>query len=489
MIPIRSQLEQTRRSFLATSASGLGGVALASLLTEDGLLANEFANPLIPRRPHYEPKAKACINIFMAGAPSHLDLFDPKPELNKRHGQSLPKDVLDKARFAFIKPDTVKLMGTKRVFKPYGQCGMELSDYLPHLGTVADELLMVRSMQSDEFNHHPGQLLMQCGVSRFGMPTTGSWINYGLGSSSNNLPGYIVLTAGRGSSGGATLWQSGFLPSTYEGVLFRSKGEPVLNLANPKGLPPQLQRAGLQTLRDVNRGRYEKIYDPEIASRIASYELASRMQTAAPELIDLSGENVSTLKNYGVDRKDPGGGGRGKSGNTQQDFARNCLLARRMVERGVRFINIIYASWDHHSQLDKELKYNAHVVDQPIAALIRDLKQRGLLDSTLVQWSSEFGRTPLGENRGNNENATGRDHHPFCFSMLMAGGGIRGGQIYGATDEIGWSVAENPVHPNDLHATLLHCFGLDHKRLTYRFQGRDFRLTDVAGRVINDWLA
>jgi len=488
MQPIQSQLEQTRRSFLATSASGLGGVALASLLAEDGLLANEFANPLAPRRPHFEPKAKACINIFMAGAPSHLDLFDPKPELNKRHGQSLPKEILDKARFAFIKPDTVKLMGTKRIFKPYGQCGIELSDYLPHLGTVADELLMVRSMKSDEFNHHPGQLLMQCGVSRFGMPTAGSWINYGLGSSSNNLPGYVVLTAGRGSSGGATLWQSGFLPSTYEGVLFRSKGEPVLNLANPKGLPPQLQRAGLQTLRDVNRGRYEKIHDPEIASRIASYELASRMQTAAPELIDLSGESASTLEDYGVDRKDPGGGGRGKSGNTQQDFARNCLLARRMVERGVRFINIIYASWDHHSQLDKELKYNAHVVDQPIATLIRDLKQRGLLDSTLVQWASEFGRTPLGENRGGNENATGRDHHPFCFSMLMAGGGIRGGQVYGATDDIGWSVAEKPVHPNDLHATLLHCFGLHHKRLTYRFQGRDFRLTDVAGNVITDWL-
>ena len=488
MQPIQSQLEQTRRSFLATSASGLGGVALASLLAEDGLLANEFANPLAQRRPHFEPKAKACINIFMAGAPSHLDLFDPKPELNKRHGQSLPKEILDKARFAFIKPETVKLMGTKRIFKPYGQCGIELSDYLPHLGTVADELLMVRSMKSDEFNHHPGQLLMQCGVSRFGMPTAGSWINYGLGSSSNNLPGYVVLTAGRGSSGGATLWQSGFLPSTYEGVLFRSKGEPVLNLANPKGLPPQLQRAGLQTLRDVNRGRYEKIHDPEIASRIASYELASRMQTAAPELIDLSGESASTLEDYGVDRKDPGGGGRGKSGNTQQDFARNCLLARRMVERGVRFINIIYASWDHHSQLDKELKYNAHVVDQPIATLIRDLKQRGLLDSTLVQWASEFGRTPLGENRGGNENATGRDHHPFCFSMLMAGGGIRGGQVYGATDDIGWSVAEKPVHPNDLHATLLHCFGLHHKRLTYRFQGRDFRLTDVAGNVITDWL-
>ena len=489
MDPIQSQLEQTRRNFLATSASGLGGVALASLLAEDGLLANEFANPLAPRKPHFEPQAKACINIFMAGAPSHLDLFDPKPELNKRDGQSLPKEVLDKARFAFIKPDTVKLMGTKRVFKPHGQCGMEFSDYLPHLGTVADDLLMVRSMHTDEFNHHPGQLLMQSGVSRFGMPTVGSWINYGLGNGSNNLPGYVVLTAGRGSSGGATLWQSGFLPSTYAGVLFRSKGEPVLNLSNPKGLPPELQHAGLETLHTVNKGRYEKIKDPEIASRIASYELASRMQTAAPELIDLSKENASTLKNYGVDRKDPGGGGRGKLGNTHQDFARNCLLARRMVERGVRFINIIYASWDHHSGLDKELKYNASVVDQPIAALIRDLKQRGLLDSTMVQWSSEFGRTPLGENRGGNKNATGRDHHPFCFSMLMAGGGFKGGHIYGKTDEIGWNVVENPVHPNDLHATMLHCFGMDHEKLTYRFQGRDFRLTDVAGNVIKDWLA
>ncbi|MCH2603466.1 MAG: DUF1501 domain-containing protein, partial [Pedosphaera sp.] len=323
----------------------------------------------------------------------------------------------------------------------------------------------------------------------FGMPTAGSWINYGLGSESKNLPGYVVLTAGRGSSGGATLWQSGFLPSTYAGVLFRAKGEPVLNLSNPKGLPPELQRAGLDTLNAVNQGRFEKIHDPEIASRIASYELASRMQTAAPELIDLSKEKASTLKAYGVDRPDPGGGGRGKFGDTHQDFARNCLLARRMVERGVRYINIVYASWDHHSKLDGELKYNSSVVDQPIAALIRDLKERGLLDSTLVQWSSEFGRTPLGENRGGNKNATGRDHHPFCFSMVMAGGGLKGGQVYGKTDEIGWSIAENPVHPNDLQATLLHCFGLNHKKLTYRFQGRDFRLTDVAGRVMKDWLA
>ena len=489
MHPVESKIQQTRRDFLATSASGLGGVALSSLLAEEGLLAKEFTNPMASRKPHFKPKAKACITIFMAGAPSHLDLFDPKPVLNKRSGEKLPKEILDKARFAFIQPGSATLMASKRTFKKYGQCGMDFSDYLPHLGSVADDLLMVRSMHSDEFNHHPGQLLMQSGVSRFGMPTAGSWITYGLGSESKNLPGYVVLTAGRGSSGGATLWQSGFLPSTYAGVLFRNQGEPVLNLQNPKGIPPELQRAGLDTLRTINNGRFEKIHDPEIASRIATYELASRMQTAAPELIDLTKENDRTLEMYGVTRKEPGGGGRGKSGNTYQDFARNCLLARRMVERGVRYINIIYASWDHHSNLDPELKYNAGAVDQPIAALIKDLKQRGMLDSTMVQWASEFGRTPLGENRGGRNANTGRDHHPFCFSMVMAGGGIKGGKIYGQTDEIGWSIKENPVHPNDLHATMLHCFGLDHKKLTYRFQGRDFRLTDVAGSVIPEWFA
>ena len=459
------------------------------MLLEDGLLGAEFSNPMAPRKPHFDAKAKACINIFMAGAPSHLDLFDPKPVLNERHGQKLPKEILDKARFAFIKPDTATLRGSKRVFKPHGQCGMELSDYLPHMGTVADDLLLVRSMHSDEFNHHPGQLLMQCGVSRFGMPTMGSWMTYGLGSESENLPGYVVLTAGRGSSGGATLWQSGFLPSTYEGVLFRTQGEPVLNLDNPKGLPPELQRLSLDALRQLNQSRFEKIHDPEIASRIASYELASRMQTAAPELIDLSKETAATKKAYGLNRSEPKSGGRGQLGNTYQDFARNCLLARRLVERGVRFINIVYASWDHHSNLDPELKFNAGAVDQPIAALIKDLKQRGMLDSTMVSWSAEFGRTPLGENRNGRTAGTGRDHHPFCFSMAMAGGGIKGGQVYGATDEIGWGITENPVHPNDLHATMLNRFGIDHKRLTYRFQGRDFRLTDVAGKVISEWLA
>ena len=482
-------LQSTRRDFLASSACGIGGVALSSLLLEDGLLGADFSNPMAPRKPHFDAKAKAYINIFMAGAPSQIDLFDPKPVLAKRHGQKLPKEILDKARFAFIKPATATLRGSKRAFKPHGQCGMELSDYLPHLGTVADDLLLVRSMHSEEFNHHPGQLLMQCGASRFGLPTMGSWMTYGLGSESENLPGYVVLTAGRGSSGGATLWQSGFLPSTYEGVLFRTQGEPVLNLDNPKGLPPELQRLGLDALRQLNQSRFKKIHDPEIASRIASYELASRMQTAAPELIDLSKETTTTKKAYGLNRPEPKGGGRGQLGNTYQDFARNCLLARRLVERGVRIINIVYASWDHHSNLDPELKFNAGAVDQPIAALIKDLKQRGMLNSTMVTWSAEFGRTPLGENRNGRTAGTGRDHHPFCFSMAMAGGGLKGGQVYGATDEIGWNITEDPVHPNDLHATMLHQFGIDHKRLTYRFQGRDFRLTDVAGKVIPEWLA
>jgi hypothetical protein len=343
-------------------------------------------------------------------------------------------------------------------------------------------------MHSDQFNHHPGQLLMQCGRGTFGLPTMGSWINYGLGSETRDLPGYVVLTSGRGSSGGATLWQSGFLPSVYAGVRFRTAGEPVLNLSNPSGLPPTLQRKGLDILRQVNGGRLAQQRDPEIASRIASYELAYRMQTAAPELIDLSSETKATQEMYGVNRKEIRKGGRGKSGNTYQSFARNCLLARRLVERGVRFINLVYASWDHHSNLDNELSYNTHVVDQPIAALINDLKQRGLLDQTMVVWGAEFGRTPLGENRGGRPNVTGRDHHPFSFSMFLAGGGIKGGLVHGASDEIGWGVAENPVHVNDLHATMLHSFGLDHLKLTHRFQGRDFRLTDVGGRVVTDWL-
>ncbi|MEZ6067751.1 MAG: DUF1501 domain-containing protein [Planctomycetaceae bacterium] len=495
---------RTRRDFLLSSASGLGAVGLGAMLAGDGLLSTAAGsdvppdsltaatiNPLAPRQPHFASKAKACIFIFMAGAPSQLDLFDPKPKLTELDGEPLPKSVYEGVRFAFLKPETARLMAArKRTWTRHGECGMELSDLLPHIGVVADDLLLVRSMHTDQFNHHPGQLMMQCGRGTFGLPVMGSWLTYGLGSESQNLPGYVVLTAGRGSSGGATLWQSGFLPSVHAGVLFRNQGEPVLNLQNPAGLPAEMQRRGLDTLRDLNRERLATIHDPEIASRIANYELAFRMQSAAPELIDLSGETKATLDMYGLGRQEPDIKAHRGGGPGQWDaFARNCLLARRMVERGVRFVNIIHASWDHHSNLDVELPYNAGMADQPIAALIRDLKQRGLLDSTMVVWGSEFGRTPLGENRnGNTNSVTGRDHHPYAFSMFLAGGGIQGGRVYGETDELGWGVVKDPVHPNDLHATMLHSFGLDHLRLTHRFQGRDFRLTDVGGNVIRDWL-
>lgn len=487
----------SRRDFLTSSASGLGAAALGSLLAGDGLLTNRAAaaggdaDPLAPRAPHFPARAKACIFIYMAGAPSQLDLFDSKPKLKELSGQPLPESMTKEVRFAFIQKETATLLGSNRTFAKHGDCGMEFSDWLPHLAGCADDLLMVRSMHTDQFNHHPGQLMMQCGRGDFGLPTMGAWVAYGLGSESANLPGYVVMTAGRGSSGGATLYQSGFLPSTYGGVLFRNQGEPILNLANPPGLPRELQTAGLDALGDLNRRRLDQLHDPQIASRIAAYELASRMQLAAPELTDLSRESQHTLDAYGVGRPEPKKVWRGSLPHlkTYDAFARNCLLARRMVERGVRFINIIHASWDQHSELDFNLKHNAECVDQPIAALINDLKQRGLLDETLVVWGTEFGRTPLGENRQGRESNTGRDHHPFAYTVLAAGGGVRGGQVYGETDEIGWRPVQDPVHVNDFHATLLHLFGLDHLRLTHRYQGRDFRLTDVGGRVIDRWIA
>ena len=484
----------TRRNFLATSASGLGALALGSLLREEGLLAGptpsagdplSMENPLAPKPPHFAPKARRCIFIFMAGAPSQIDLFDPKPKLHELDGQKLPESMTEKVRFAFIQKDSAVLMGSRRRFRRHGQCGMEFSDLLPHIGSCADDIAMIRSLHTEQFNHHPGQLMMNCGAPFFGRPSLGSWLNYGLGSASKNLPGYVVLTAGRGASGGASNWTSGFLPSNYAGVLFRNTGDPVLNLGNPPGITAEMQHYGLDALTDLNRMRHELVGDPEIASRIASYELAFRMQGAAPELMDISGESRATLDAYGVDREDPPikahrGGGPGQF----KAFARNCLLARRLVERGVRFVNVYHASWDHHSNLEEELGFNAGMADQPVAALLKDLKQRGLLDSTLVVWGAEFGRTPLGENRRGREANTGRDHHPFAFTVWMAGGGVKGGQVIGETDEIGWGVAKDPVHVHDLHATLLHLFGLNHERLTYRFQGRDFRLTDVAGRVV-----
>jgi hypothetical protein len=494
MHPADERRRLTRREYLTTTASGLGMLGLGSLLSQEGILRAEdgpdSVHPMKPRAPHFAPRAKNCIMFFLEGAPSQIDLFDPKPKLNELDGQKLPESMLKNVRFAFIQKDTVKLMGSKRKFAKYGECGMELSDLLPNLGSVADDVLLVRSMHTDQFNHHPGQLMMQCGRPIFGLPCMGSWMTYGLGSESQNLPGYVVLTAGRGNSAGSTIWQSGFLPSVYSGVLFRNQGDPVLDLSNPPGIPAELQREGLDALRDLNQARHAALNDPEIASRIANYELAFRMQSAAPELIDLKSEPDHIRRMYGVDRPDPPMRGDRTGGpNQYRSFATNCLLARRLVERGVRFVNIIHASWDHHSNLDNELTFNAGMADQPVAALIRDLKQRGLLDETLIVWAAEFGRTPLGENRPGYKEVTGRDHHPFGFSIWMAGGGLKGGQVYGATDEIGWGVAKDPVHINDLHATILHLFGLDHLKLTHRFMGRDFRLTDVAGKVVERWLA
>jgi len=486
----------SRRSFVGNTANGVGMLALASLLRDEGLLAADAApgaavNPLAPKPPHFAPRAKNCIFIYLEGAPSQIDLFDPKPKLKELHGQKLPESFTDKVRFAFIQKESAVLLGSPRTFQKYGQCGMELCDLLPHLATCADDIALVRSMHTEAFNHHPGQLMMNTGVPVFGRPSMGAWLNYGLGSQSKNLPGYVVLTAGRGTSGGASNWSSGFLPTTYQGVLFRGKGDPVLNLSNPAGVSAAMQRKSLDAVRDLNQERFGRVADPEIASRIAAYELAFRMQSAAPELMDLSGESQATLDAYGVNRDEGGlksvrGGG---DPGTFAGFASNCLLARRLVERGVRFVNIFHASWDHHSSLDNELTFCTRMADQPVAALLKDLKQRGLLDSTLVVWGSEFGRTPLGENRRGTTPNTGRDHHPAAFSIWMAGGGIKGGQVIGKTDEIGWNIVEEPVHVNDLHATILHLFGMDHTKLTYRFQGRDFRLTDVGGKLVRKLVA
>jgi len=475
----------TRRDFLANT--GMGTLALASLLSEGGYLANAAtakADPLAARSPHFAPKAKNCILIYFEGAPSQLDLFDPKPKLNEMDGQKLPDSLLEKVRFAFIQKETVRLMGAKkRTWKKYGQAGMDLSDLLPHIGSCADDIAFIRSMHTTQFNHHPGQLMMNCGSPLFGRPTLGSWLAYGLGNESRDLPSYVVLHAGRGSSAGASAWSSGFLPSSYAGVLFRNQGDPVLNLSNPPGITPEMQHLGLDAIGDLNRLRYKHVADPEIASRIGAYELAGRMQAATPELMDLSRESKATLEAYGVDRPTPdyNAKGRGGGAGTYETFARNCLLARRMVERGTRFVTVLHASWDHHANLDTELPFCAGMADQPIAALLKDLKQRGLLDETMVIWASEFGRTPLGENRGGSTNVTGRDHHPTAFTMWLAGGGIKGGQVIGKTDEIGWGVVEDPVSVHDLHATILNQFGFDPEKLTYRFQGLDFKLVGFEG--------
>ena len=466
----------SRRLFLRDCAGGLGTIALANLLSRDGYAAKR-TDPLAPKDPHFPGKAKNVIFLFMEGAPSQMDLFDPKPELQKWHGKPLPPSMTSQLKLAFIKP-TAAVLASPREFRKYGQSGMEFSDFLPHTATCADDICMVRSMNTDAFNHHPGQLLLMSGSTQIGRPTVGAWVLYGLGSESENLPGFAVLSSGVGTSGGESNFSSGFLPSTYQGVQFRNSGDPIVYLANPSGVSAATQRAGLDALKDLNQEHFARTGDVEIASRIASYELAFRMQMAGPELLDFSKESAATLEMYGVN-KEP-----------TRPYATNCLLARRMVERGVRFVMLMHASWDQHTYLNRDLKKNCDITDQPTAALLKDLKQRGLLDSTLVIWGGEFGRTPMVEIRKTSdpENA-GRDHHPLAYSMWMAGGGIKGGQVVGKTDDLGFNIVEDKIHVHDLQATVLRTLGFDHTRLTYHYMGRDFRLTDVSGNVVRKLLA
>ena len=483
-MPMQQQL--ARREFFATAASGLGGLALTSLLNGEcnpSAAAAETQDPLAPKRSHFAPRAKNAIFIFLEGGPSQAELFDPKPLLNERNEQKLPDSFLKEVEFAFIKKNEAVLKGTDVKFRRCGKSGIEYSELLPHIGDCADDICLIRTMVSDQFNHHPGQLLLHTGKAEFGRPTIGAWLLYGLGSASQNLPGYVVLNSGRGASGSTSNWSSGFLPSTYQGVPFRAQGEPVLNVLNPPGIDAGHQRRTLEAVSKLNAQRLVTVRDPEIASRISQYELAFRMQSSAPELTDLAGESAQTLAEYGVDRESPRPAAEMQSGDTYARFARNCLLARRMVERGVRFVSLIHASWDQHSALKHDLAWNCGAVDQPIAALLRDLKRRGLLDETLVVWGTEFGRTPLGQGKD------GRDHHPFAFSMWMAGGGTKPGYVHGETDEIGWAPTRDAVSVNDFQATLLHLFGLDHKRLTVDHKGLPARLTNLGGTVIQELLA
>ncbi len=489
-----SGVDAFRRDFLLSSASGLGALAFSSCLGRDGLMAADpvadRSNPLSVRAGHFPATAKRCIFVFLAGAPSQIDLLDPKPELVKHDGEPLPRELTQGVRLAFTNAKTARLKGSPRVFTPAGECGTEFSDRLPWISRSADDIAVVRSMHTEEFNHHPAQLMMHTGVGRLGRPSVGAWVTYGLGSPSDNLPGYVVLSAGAGASGGTSNWSNGFLPSSYRGVVFRSQGNPVLNLANPTGINRNDQSRSLDAIRQINQRRFALTGDPEISSRISAYELAFRMQSAAPELMDLSGETRRTLEAYGVDRPEPANNRhRGYTGNAHATFGRNCLLARRLVERGVRFVSLYHASWDHHDALDKDLEYNTSVVDQPVGALLKDLKQRGLLDSTLVVFSGEFGRTPLADTHEGNGQQPGRDHHPYAYSLWMAGGGVRGGQVVGQTDDLGWAPSERPVHVNDFHATLLRLFGLDHLQLSQKFGGFDLRLTNVGGEVVEELIA
>lgn len=470
-------LRSTRRHFFEHCRIGLGAMALAWLSSSETRGEPLPKMPLAPRPPHFPPRARSVIFLFMAGGPSQLDLFDYKPKLQKLNGQVIPESFVANKRFAFLKKDA-KLLASPRKFSRRGQSGAEMSELLPHLHAIADELCIIRTVATDVFNHGPAKLFINTGSPQFsGRPSMGSWVTYGLGSESQQLPGFVVLQSGpRGPRGGSALWSSGFLPTTYQGVPFRSTGDPVLYLSAPEGIDRRRQQQFVETVQELNRLRFDETGDPEILTRIASYELAFRMQVSAPDLMDLSQETQETLDLYGAE---PG----------RSSFANNCLLARRLVERGVRFIQLYHTDWDHHgnkgTDLGEALEARCREVDKPCAALITDLKRRGLLDETLVIWGGEFGRTPQGEPR----EMLGRDHHIEAFTMWVAGGGIRAGQTVGQTDEIGYYPVEDRIHVHDLQATILHLLGLDHTRLTFRFQGRDFRLTDVGGNVVQKLLA
>src|SRR6516165_1098584 len=472
----------TRRQFLSTSTMGLGAMAVASLLneghTQDSGRPNsrhaEGANHLRPRPGHFPAKAKAVIFLFMAGGPSHLELFDPKPTLQRLDGQTVPESFTRGRRFAFIRPDA-KLLGTRRRFAKAGRSGADISELLPFHREIVDDICILKGMKTDVFNHGPAKVFLNTGSPQFGRPSMGSWIVYGIGSESQSLPAFVVLQSGpRGPRGGSAIWSSGMLPTLYAGTPFLRGPQPILDLQNPPGVERQQQTEFIDAVRDLNRLRLQETGDPEIETRINAYETAFRMQTAAPEVMNLAGETAETLRLYGVE---PG----------RASFAANCLLARRLVERGVRYIQLIHTDWDHHGaelNLETSIDQITREVDKPSAALIKDLKRRGLLDDTLVIWGGEFGRTPMGEPR----ESLGRDHHIDAYTMWLAGAGIKRGYAHGETDEIGYNVAEGQVHVHDLQATVLHQMGLEHTRLTYRFQGRDFRLTDVHGNVVHEIL-
>ncbi len=470
----------SRRAFFRRTGLGLGSMALASLLQQDLLGAAAPAagstgsiHPL-----HFAPRAKRVIYLFQSGAPSHLDLFDPKPKLAEMTGIDLPDSVRMGQRITGMTSGQKHLycVGSAFPFSPRGRCGMELSEVLPHLGGVADEICLLRAVHTDPINHDPAVTYLFTGNQQPGRPAFGAWVSYGLGSENQDLPAFIVLLSGHGGQSLQTrYWGSGFLPSRHQGVQFRGGGDPVLFFSNPAGVGAETRRDMLDDLQTLNRMQWETVGDPEIETRIQAYEMAFRMQTSVPELVDISKESRETLDLYGAR---PG----------QPSFANNCLLARRLVERGVRFVNLIHRDWDHHGGLPAGVRDQAGQTDQASAALLLDLKRRGLLEDTLVIWGGEFGRTSYcqGELR---KDSFGRDHHPRCFSLWLAGGGIRSGCVHGETDDFGYNIVSGGVHIHDLHATLLHCLGIDHERLTYRFQGRDFRLTDVEGRVVTEILA